>query len=119
MMRTSILRTGRLTTRDTARIARLTAAQIQTSRRSFSSTQRTVCASCATFGDQSCTRHNPNSRASAGNIITSFNTTNSLGKTAKYATEASPIIPKEQWAQVLEQKGGCEWLPIRRVVSRG
>lgn len=105
-MRTSILRTGRLTARDTARIARLTAAQIQTSRRNFSSAQRIVCASCTTSGGQSCTRHNPNSRASAGNIIKSFNTTNSLGKTAKYATEASPIIPKEQWAQVLEQKGG-------------
>jgi propanol-preferring alcohol dehydrogenase len=117
MMLTSILRTGRLTTRNTISITRLAAAQIQTSRRNFSSTQRTVCASCETSGGQSCARHNPNSRASAGNIITSFNTTNSLGKTATYATEASPIIPNEQWAQVLEQKGGSKSFSVRRVVS--
>ncbi|KAG5748574.1 hypothetical protein H9Q72_009295 [Fusarium xylarioides] len=107
VMRTGILRTGRLATRNTALIARSATAQIQTTRRNFSSSQRTLCASCATSGGQSCARHNPNSRASAGNITTSFSANSSLGKTAAYATAASPVIPTEQWAQVLEERGGA------------
>lgn len=106
VMRTGILRTGRLATRNTALLARSATAQIQTTRRNFSSSQRTLCASCATSGGQSCARHNPNSRASAGNITTSFSANSSLGKTAAYATAASPVIPNEQWAQVLEERGG-------------
>ncbi|KAL7765347.1 hypothetical protein ACKLNR_003263 [Fusarium oxysporum f. sp. zingiberi] len=107
VMRTGILRTGRIATRNTALLARSATAQIQTARRNFSSSQRTLCASCATSGGQSCVRHNPNSRASAGNITTSFSANSSLGKTAAYATAASPIIPNEQWAQVLEERGGA------------
>jgi hypothetical protein len=105
-MRTGILRSGRLATQRTALLARSATAQIQTTRRNFSSSQRTLCASCATSGGQSCARHNPNSRASAGNITTSFSPNSSLGKTAAYATAASPVIPNEQWAQVLEERGG-------------
>ncbi|KAG7434079.1 Alcohol dehydrogenase 1 [Fusarium oxysporum f. sp. raphani] len=107
VMRTGILRTGRIATRNTALLARSATAQIQTTRRNFSSSQRTLCASCATSGGQSCVRHNPNSRASAGNITTSFSANSSLGKTAAYATAATPIIPNEQWAQVLEERGGA------------
>ncbi|KAF4963057.1 hypothetical protein FSARC_8909 [Fusarium sarcochroum] len=108
MMRTSILRTGRLTTRNTSLIARSATTQIQTSRRNFSSSQKTLCASCASTAGQACARHNPKARASAStsSITTGFSANSSLGKTAAYATTASPIIPNEQWAQVLEQTGG-------------
>ncbi|CAG7555847.1 unnamed protein product [Fusarium equiseti] len=106
MLRTQVLRSGRSATRSTALVARSATTTIQASRRTFSATQRTLCAGCATSGAQACPRHNPNSRASASNITTNFNTA-SLSKNAAYATTASPIIPTEQWAQVLENTGGA------------
>ncbi|RBR14370.1 uncharacterized protein FIESC28_07800 [Fusarium coffeatum] len=106
MLRTQVLRSGRSATRNTVLVARSATATIQANRRTFSTTQRTLCAGCATSGAQACPRHKPNSRASASNITTNFYTT-SLSKNAAYATTASPTIPTEQWAQVLENTGGA------------
>lgn len=101
MIRTSILRPARLATPNTALVARLAAATIQTSRRSFSSTQKTPCTGCVSSGCQACACHSSKSRGSTSNIATNFNTR----KGAAYATTTSSI-PTEQWAQVLEKTGG-------------
>ncbi|VTO84136.1 unnamed protein product [Fusarium graminearum] len=102
MIRTSILRPARLATPNTALVARLAAATIQTSRRSFSSTQKTPCTGCVSSGCQACACHSSKSRGSTSNIATNFNTR----KGAAYATTTSSI-PTEQWAQVLEKTGGA------------
>ncbi|KAF5025127.1 hypothetical protein F66182_2828 [Fusarium sp. NRRL 66182] len=110
LMRSGILQTARSATRNTALIARAAAAQTRISRRAFTSSQKTLCASCARSGGQSCARHNPSSRVSASastsasSIATGLNS--NVPKTAAYATAASPPIPDEQWAQVLEERGG-------------
>ncbi|KAM5354440.1 hypothetical protein ACJ41O_001089 [Fusarium nematophilum] len=94
LVRTGVLRTVvRPATRSTAFIARPAAAKI--SSRNFSSSQRSLCASCAT--GHACARHNPSSRTSS---------INASNKSAAFATTAGRNIPTEQWAQVLEKVGG-------------
>ncbi|KAF5007858.1 hypothetical protein FDECE_5773 [Fusarium decemcellulare] len=102
LLRSSVLRAIRPAARKPVLVpSALTATRVGT--RHFSSSQRSLCASCASSSGQACARHNPNSRvkASTAGIAAGIN-----GKTAAYATTAGPNIPTEQWAQVLEQKGG-------------
>ncbi|KAH7155965.1 chaperonin 10-like protein [Dactylonectria macrodidyma] len=91
----------------TAFIARSSAA-VRISSRNFSSSQRSLCASCASSSGHACARHNTKSRASAStsSITSGVKASSNVGKVSAYATTAGPIIPTEQWAQVLEQTGG-------------
>lgn len=104
LLRTRILQTARPATHTVKLIAR--SAAVRGTNRNFSSSQRCLCANCANSGIRTFGRHENDSRGSSSNITNNIKTRNIAGKTAAYATITNPLIPTEQWAQVLEQTGG-------------
>ncbi|TPX17628.1 uncharacterized protein E0L32_012073 [Thyridium curvatum] len=104
LLRTGAVRTLRPVSRSTVALAR----SARVTGRQFSSSQRSLCANCA---NKSCARHNNTSNRVRSSASTIANTaavkgSNVAKAAAAYATAAGPAIPTEQWAQVLEEKGG-------------
>lgn len=107
LLRTRVLQTARPATHTAKLIAR--SAAVRSTTRNFSTSQRCLCANCASSGTRIFGRHENDSRGSSS-IINNINTGKVAGKTAAYATITNPQIPTEQWAQVLEQTGGRKFL---------
>ncbi|KAL2678877.1 alcohol dehydrogenase [[Neocosmospora] mangrovei] len=98
LMRSAVLRASvRPVVRSSAIVTLSAATRVNV--RNFTSTRKCLCGSCASSSSsgQACTRHS--------RVVPNTSTINA-SKTAAYATTAGPDIPKEQWAQVLEQVGG-------------
>lgn len=98
LMRSAVLRTSvRPAVRSSAIVTLSAATRVNV--RNFTSTRKCLCGSCASSSSsgQACARHS--------RVVPNTSTINA-SKAAAYATTAGPDIPKEQWAQVLEQVGG-------------
>ncbi|KAM0421401.1 hypothetical protein ACHAPT_010755 [Fusarium lateritium] len=98
LMRSAVLRaTVRpAATRSSALVTLSAATRVNV--RNFSSTRKCLCGSCASSSGSACARHS--------RVVPSTSSSINAAKAAAYATTAGPDIPKEQWAQVLEQVGG-------------
>ena len=101
LMRSAVLRASvRPAVRSSAIVTLSAATRVNV--RNFTSTRKCLCGSCASSSGQACARHS--------RVVPNTSTINA-SKTAAYATTAGPEIPKEQWAQVLEQVGGRMFYP--------
>ena len=81
------------------RPATMSPAASQLVRRHFSTSNQKLCASCSTALCSHTNNHNKHHQIHTQNIQSNLRKASSM---------AAPNIPKEQWAQVLEQKGGSE-----------